>query len=299
MMPRSYPASSTLSHNLQDQQTDHVSLVVAAKDSVRDSGSIFLYSSQIDLGVYVRIRKTFLEFDFSASDFDESSVLLRKRSHSCDARLASSSSSSRVQVLPKGAENEHHFSRSNFFKSGSSTFRRSEGFSSSAQQGCSMLGSSSPSEGCAFGELQTSEQVEPCHDNGMESLMCKTDSEVLWHTEAPYLALMIRGLPCSLTQQDMLNILDSIGLQTKYNFFYLPKAGNSVSNLGYAFVNFVDANSANRCISALQGVMLSERSEKVCKITVANMQGLPKLRAHFRRSTARRASKPIFFASHE
>merc|ERR1719428_1539604 len=66
--------------------------------------------------------------------------------------------------------------------------------------------------------------------------------------------VMIRGIPCSFSQSRMLHILEQAGLGGQCDFFYLPVRGIANSNLGYAFVNFTSAASANACTAALHGV---------------------------------------------
>jgi hypothetical protein len=50
--------------------------------------------------------------------------------------------------------------------------------------------------------------------------------------------LMMRGIPCKFSQEDLLTLVDSSGLGDKYDFFYMPYAGSNGSNLGYCFINF-------------------------------------------------------------
>lgn len=90
--------------------------------------------------------------------------------------------------------------------------------------------------------------------------------------------------------------IDQIGLKGKYNFFYLPRAGNNGSNLGYAFINFVDEPAAEQCMAAFNGVPLDPtRSTKTCTISQADIQGLANLRKHFRRTAVSRGSRgPVF-----
>lgn len=100
---------------------------------------------------------------------------------------------------------------------------------------------------------------------------------------------MIRGIPCSLTQEDMLNILDNAGFQGLYNFFYMPRFQ---ANLGYAFVNFLDGSSANAFKNLFDGKQLNPiSSEKVCTVSLAHIQGTAKLKKLFRR---KRSGAPYF-----
>lgn len=125
----------------------------------------------------------------------------------------------------------------------------------------------------------------------------KKDLSKLGSTDvAEVTTVMVRGIPCSFSQDRVLQILNDVGLEGKYNFFYLPYAGKSSSNLGYAFVNFVDAESAAHATASLDGVALDpERSVKFCTITPADIQGLENLRKHFRRTAVCRSRRgPMF-----
>merc|ERR1719161_1384820 len=89
--------------------------------------------------------------------------------------------------------------------------------------------------------------------------------------------LMIRGIPCSFSQEALLSLIDGAGLKGKYNFFYLPHDGNRNSNLGYAFVNFVEPQSAEICTAAFQGIPLAPgRSQKTCTVSAADIQNAPR-----------------------
>merc|ERR1719454_1661852 len=80
--------------------------------------------------------------------------------------------------------------------------------------------------------------------------------------------LMIRGIPCSFSQDTLMKLIDNVGLKGKYDFFYLPRAGNNGSNLGYAFVNFVDNPCAEHFMTTFNGVPLDpSRSLKVCTVS--------------------------------
>jgi len=108
--------------------------------------------------------------------------------------------------------------------------------------------------------------------------------------------LMIRGIPCSFSQDTLMKLIDNCGLKGKYDFFYLPRAGNNGSNLGYAFVNFVDNPCAEHFMTTFNGVPLDpSRSMKICTISPGDIQGLANLRKHFRRTAVSRGSRgPVF-----
>lgn len=108
--------------------------------------------------------------------------------------------------------------------------------------------------------------------------------------------LMIRGIPCSFSQDTLMKLIDNAGLKGKYNFFYLPRAGNNGSNLGYAFINFSNQECAEHCTATFNGVPLDpSRSMKICTISPADIQGLGNLRKHFRRTAVSRGSRgPVF-----
>jgi len=113
--------------------------------------------------------------------------------------------------------------------------------------------------------------------------------------------LMFRGIPCSFSQDALLSVIDDAGFKDKYNFFYLPRDGKKNANLGYAFINFVDQQSAELCSVAFEGVLLSpDRSKKMLTISAACIQGLASLRKHFHNTAVTRASHgPMFLTPEE
>jgi hypothetical protein len=93
--------------------------------------------------------------------------------------------------------------------------------------------------------------------------------------------LMIRGIPCTFSQEALIGFIENAGLIGKYNFFYLPRSNNRSSNLGYCLINFVDQESAELCTAAFKGVRLDPaQSMKTCTISPADIQGLANLWKH-------------------
>jgi len=124
----------------------------------------------------------------------------------------------------------------------------------------------------------------------------KTSATEFLPAFVPITTLMMRGIPCSCTQERLLQILDELGFQGQYDFFYLPRKTQQ-SNLGYAFVNFLDMEWASLCHLALNGRALDAmRSKKVLSVCPAHIQGLKNLKKHFRNTCVARNSDrgPVF-----
>lgn len=139
---------------------------------------------------------------------------------------------------------------------------------------------------------ETACQVKPTKSEGRKKNLNK-------QTPTNETTVMIRGIPCSITQEVLMAFLDCAGLKGQYNFFYLPTDTNRnerVTNLGYAFVNFVNQQSADLCKASFEGVRLApERSLKKCAISPADIQGLPSLKKHFCRTLVSRGTHgPMF-----
>lgn len=116
------------------------------------------------------------------------------------------------------------------------------------------------------------------------------------NAEPEVTTLMVRHIPCRFTQEEVMRHLDSLGYARKYDFFYLPQDIRSRSNLGYAFVNFVDAATAKSCSETISGHAFGGcRSRKVCIVVPAHIQGLNNLITHFRSTAVMRSGHgPLF-----
>lgn len=132
----------------------------------------------------------------------------------------------------------------------------------------------------------------------------KKDLKTLNEVAAPQngiTTLMLRGIPCRFSQESLAALIDESGFKDKFNFFYLPRDGKRSANLGYAFINFIDEQSAESFVASFQGVPLApERSQKVCTISPADIQGLSNLRRHFCCTAVSRGSNgPMFIKAAE
>jgi hypothetical protein len=123
--------------------------------------------------------------------------------------------------------------------------------------------------------------------------------------EAPT-TLMIRNIPNRYTRADLLEEMEDLGLSGTFDFFYLPLdqcrrhrhhgyARKTMSNLGYAFVNFIDSRSAKRCQDVLQDKPFTRHrldSKRVADICVAHIQGLEANLAHYESAVVSGAKFP-------
>lgn len=95
---------------------------------------------------------------------------------------------------------------------------------------------------------------------------------------------MLKNVPNKYSKSALLQLLDKTHAGT-YDFFYLPIDFRNKCNLGYAFINFRDPRS----IVALAEVFSGKRwerfkSDKVCEVSYARIQGMEGLIEHFRSS---------------
>jgi hypothetical protein len=117
--------------------------------------------------------------------------------------------------------------------------------------------------------------------------------------------LMIRNIPNKFTQQMLLDLVNSTH-HGEFDFFYLRMDFRNHCNVGYAFINFIDTASiitfAHKhvgrkwCTSLLEKLQLPSvaeeaafrskfGSDKVCRLSYANIQGKTALMEKFRNSS--------------
>jgi len=124
------------------------------------------------------------------------------------------------------------------------------------------------------------------NDKVQKGLTVETDDDGL-HT------LMIRHIPCSCTEQEILDSIAELGFGDLYNFLYLPlrcrfsqtsKRYNS-QKFGYAFIGFPDAEVTNKFAEAITGYCFANRSSsnKSCEVVPARIQGFSGKGEHFHR----------------
>ena len=97
--------------------------------------------------------------------------------------------------------------------------------------------------------------------------------------------LMIRNIPNKYTQasvREEINVNHS-GL---YDFFYLPIDFKNRCNVGYAFINFIEATDVAAFAKEFSGSRWKNfNSEKICAVTFARIQGKSAMIARFQNSS--------------
>jgi len=115
------------------------------------------------------------------------------------------------------------------------------------------------------------------------------------HTGTPQISdsittLMLRGIPCAISQEQLKQAVDNLGFSGKYDFLYLPRFRNA-SNRGYAFVNFEDASQAAAFATAFTKYHFAfTRSKKVCSVQPAHLQGLQR---NYMATSTNQCSRPF------
>mmetsp|Transcript_152131 Transcript_152131/g.283452 ORF Transcript_152131/g.283452 Transcript_152131/m.283452 type:complete len:416 (+) Transcript_152131:57-1304(+) len=102
--------------------------------------------------------------------------------------------------------------------------------------------------------------------------------------EAPPTTMMIRNIPSRYSQNDLMMDLRDLGFTGSFDFLYMPMDKGTASNVGYAFVNFIDHQWAAKCMDSFQGYRFRRQRKgagKVASVSVAHMQGLEKNLLHY------------------
>jgi hypothetical protein len=128
-----------------------------------------------------------------------------------------------------------------------------------------------------------------------------------WHPEPAsnedwQTTVMLRNMPNNYTRGMLLELVDEKGFRGTYDFAYLPIDFSSQAGLGYAFINFVSPEKAQRCFDVFEGFSdWKVPSEKVCTVTWSSpYQGLESHIERYRNSPVMHQSiidewKPVLF----
>jgi len=87
--------------------------------------------------------------------------------------------------------------------------------------------------------------------------------------------LAIRNLPFTLTREELLNVVDASGFAGMYDFVYLPHKFKEHRNMGFAFMNFTNADVARQFHAKWHKSrpFTVKRNLKALNVSVAEVQG--------------------------
>jgi len=95
--------------------------------------------------------------------------------------------------------------------------------------------------------------------------------------------VMLKNVPNKYSKAALLSLIDKH--QCDYDFFYLPIDFRNKCNLGYAFINFRNPRSIVAFADYFSGKKWEHfKSDKVCLVSYARIQGKESLVEHFRTS---------------
>lgn len=112
------------------------------------------------------------------------------------------------------------------------------------------------------------------------------------------MTVMVRYIPSKYTQGKLMNELNSAGFEGTYDFFYLPPDTRNWGNRGFAFINFLSAESAKAFYSKYHGHKL-KNFETTTPIAVlpADVQGFDESARRFYDTNLRKKKnqgEPVF-----
>eukprot|EP00928_Gymnodinium_smaydae_P002885 TRINITY_DN11056_c0_g2_i1.p1 TRINITY_DN11056_c0_g2~~TRINITY_DN11056_c0_g2_i1.p1 ORF type:complete len:151 (+),score=32.11 TRINITY_DN11056_c0_g2_i1:143-595(+) len=123
------------------------------------------------------------------------------------------------------------------------------------------------------------ELYELCVRNGFVDARPVKDHGLARNNSAPALlvsscemTIMLKNVPCSVTEELMTSVLKENGFADLYDYLYMPK--RNASNLGFCFVNFKREEDALRFKDEFLGYKFSGiNSMKQCFVSLAHVQG--------------------------
>lgn len=121
---------------------------------------------------------------------------------------------------------------------------------------------------------------------------------------APPTTLMIRNIPNRYTQRELIQELETLGFAGTFDFLYIPLDKGTMSNVGYAFVNFVASEWAEKCMAAFENYRFKRHrkvSGKIAAVSVAHIQGLEANIRHYENAAVNTAKlkqrRPVIVAN--
>lgn len=126
-------------------------------------------------------------------------------------------------------------------------------------------------ESTTEGDSVTSEEATYLPEISFPSMPSREINEL----ECPRSTIMVRSVPRRCSQKNFLTDLDESGFAGTYNFVYLPFSFETKANMGYAFVNFIDDDTADSFLRVWNETRLYSLPGKTpLPATYADVQGL-------------------------
>eukprot|EP00929_Paragymnodinium_shiwhaense_P110101 TRINITY_DN767_c0_g1_i9.p1 TRINITY_DN767_c0_g1~~TRINITY_DN767_c0_g1_i9.p1 ORF type:complete len:245 (+),score=43.95 TRINITY_DN767_c0_g1_i9:311-1045(+) len=97
--------------------------------------------------------------------------------------------------------------------------------------------------------------------------------------------VMLKNLPSRCQRDEIRREVDAHGFENAYDFLYLPvrDLNKKSQNYGFAFINFLQADIAQKFYNLVEAGFVEIRQRKVT-VAIAETQGLPDLQKRLRRS---------------
>jgi len=106
-------------------------------------------------------------------------------------------------------------------------------------------------------------------------------------SNVPMTTIMIRNIPNRYRQNEFVQEINMNGLEATYDFVYLPMDKSTTSNVGYAFVNFLEEDYAVKAMQVFTGYRFSKYqniSRKIASVSIAHIQGFEANLKHYNQS---------------
>lgn len=113
--------------------------------------------------------------------------------------------------------------------------------------------------------------------------------------------VMLRYVPFKYTQRKLLREVNSLGFMGQYDFLYLPMDPRSHANRGFAFLNMISTEAADKFYQQFHGQYLRHFSaDKPLAVLPADLQGFEENALQYAATGTHRGrrtghTKPIFF----
>lgn len=96
--------------------------------------------------------------------------------------------------------------------------------------------------------------------------------------------MQMRNIPNRCSKEEVLEHIDKLGFAGQYDLFHMPLDKKRKSNLGFAFINFLEPEAAAKFQQSLKGTSVSgsrvTSSKKTCTAAPAAVQGIDKYIKH-------------------